>query len=182
MSRVEGGYELRNRWVRAVVDDCSGDVTYWGAADGQRNLLMPPGILLRLDGSPDVVPDGYVEKRDDQTWQFLGKDSADIGWRKIYCLEGESLFVSCLLQNLRGEPRTVRIVMLPNFAAMRMTNRRSDLLEGRNAFGQVRMQTFNLTQSGDDPADRLVSDEHTLKPQERISFTTEWRLSKTVIP
>src|SRR5207302_682496 len=39
MSRVDGGFELRNRRVRAVIDERTGNLVYWGNDEARRNLL-----------------------------------------------------------------------------------------------------------------------------------------------
>jgi hypothetical protein len=177
LAKVQGGYELRNRWQRVVIDEQSGDVAFWGPVGSDRNLLLQPGIIARLEDAPDTTIAGYVEKRDDQTWQYIGEDSDGVGWRKIYCLEEESLYVTYIVQNLRKEPRTLRIALRPNFAGMRMSQPGPDTLAGRNAFGEVSLLAFNVTRQPATQPSYLLSDEHTLKPGERISFTTEWRLS-----
>jgi hypothetical protein len=72
----------------------------------------------------------------------------------------------------------LRIVLRPNFAGMRMGQTGTDMLAGRNAFGAVSLQAFNIAPQPTTQPSYLLSDPHTLKPGERISFTTEWRLSR----
>jgi len=36
--------------------------------------------------------------------QFFAEGSDGILWRKIYCLEGDSVLVTCLLENRRATP------------------------------------------------------------------------------
>lgn len=181
MRKVAGGYELKNRHIRAVISDETGDLTYWGRAGTDRNLLLRPGATAQLAGLPQPSMQGYIEKRDDQTWQFIGDDSNHIGWRKIYCLEGDSLLISILVQNHHNQPLEATIEFLAPFAGVRIVQHERDQFEGRTGLGVIHLQAYNEFPSTA-PASPLpvvlTSDPHTLKPQERISFTTEWKLSE----
>src|SRR5690606_31887603 len=102
LARVSGGYELRNRLIRVVIDETHGDVLYWGAPDGSQNLVASPGSAVAVRGAdhPTGSTQGYIEKRDDQTWQYIGEDATgQVGWRKIYCLDGHSLLATYIVQN-----------------------------------------------------------------------------------
>jgi hypothetical protein len=179
MRKVAGGYELKNRHIRAVVADDTGNLIYWGRAGTDRNLLMKPGASVQLAGISAVPMKGYIEKRDDQTWQFIGEDDQNVGWRKIYCLEGDSLLISILVKNQRDVPLDATIEFQAPFAGVRIVRRANDAYEALTGFGAIHLQAYN-----EFPATApavalpvvLVSDPHTLQPQQRISFTTEWKL------
>lgn len=181
MRKVSGGYELKNRHVRAVIDDQTGDLIYWGRSITDRNLVLRPGITASLTGQPDATMQGYIEKRDDQTWQFIGEDSNKICWRKIYCLEGDSLLISILIQNQRTEPLETTIQFQAPFAGVRILRHERDQFEALTGFGTIHLQAYNEFPAST-PAQALpvvlLSDPHTLRPQERISFTTEWKLGE----
>lgn len=184
MARVEGGYELRNRLLRVVIDETTGDVTYWGSADGEFNLLAPPGAVARLE-STDAAAVGYIEKRDDQTWQYLGEDEANkLAWRKVYCLEGASLLVTYIVQNTGPASLRSSIVLraeMPEHAGLRIVQ--PDLHEVDTDLGRVTLRGFRESPyEGSWPiaegtSAMLISDDFLLRPGERYSFTTEWRLN-----
>lgn len=181
MRKVPGGYELKNRHVRAIIDDQTGNLIYWGRSTTDRNLVLQPGIVASLAGLPDATMQGYIEKRDDQTWQFIGEDSNRTGWRKIYCLEGDSLLISILVQNQRAEPLDVTIQFQAPFAGVRILRHDRDQFEALTGFGTIHLQAYNefpATSPAPPLPVVLVSDPHTLQAQERISFTTEWKLGE----
>jgi hypothetical protein len=64
---------------------------------------------------------------------------------------------------------------------MRVLERSIRSFEGRSAKGHVRMQAFNEHVDPFEPLPPLpvllMSDVHVLKPDERISFTTQWTLA-----
>jgi len=181
MRKVSSGYELINRHIRAVIADTTGDLVYWGRAGTDRNLLLRPGATVQLAGLPEASMQGYIEKRDDQTWQFIGEDSNQVGWRKIYCLEGDSLLISILVQNRRSGPLEDTIQFLAPFASVRILRHDRDQFEARGGLGTIHLQAYNEfppTAAAPSLPVVLVSDLHTLQPQERISFTTEWKLDE----
>jgi hypothetical protein len=180
MRRSPRGFELRNRDLLVILDERTGDITHFGRMDADRNLLLGP-ISPALDDDQPHTPDGYIEKRDDQTWQYLGDDPAGISWRKIYCLEGKSLFITYLVENKRPEPLTVRILVNANLGEARIESRTGDRLTAHWGFGSVSFQAFN-EQPPPTPLPPLptilVGDTRTLKPNDRISFTAEMKFEK----
>jgi hypothetical protein len=182
-ARVPEGYELKNRHIRVVIDDKSGDVAYWGSVDGARNLLTAqPVRIIELGPGATFIEShsvGYVEARDDQTWQYLGEDDANkIGWRKIYCLNGDDLNISLLSQN-RGEARMVCFGLSGGNdfepALVKQIPDTEHFL-GRSAFGTVQFHGFNENHNQlAMPPFLLVADAHLLRPGERISWTMQWR-------
>jgi hypothetical protein len=179
MSRVENGYELKNRHVRLVIDENTGDVSFWGDAAGGANLV-PRGVVARavITAEPHArsnPPQGYVEQRDEQTWQYIGEDPEGFGWRKIYCLDSDALYVTCLVQNLRDQPIAIRIEVKPGFEAAGLTSPGPLTLQVQTDRHVATLHAFNqgaVPQSDDS----LTSDPHELKPAERISFTMGWAL------
>lgn len=200
MSKAAGGYELKNRHVRAVIDENSGDLISWGSADGSTDVLHHSPIGVWLENIGPAHASGYVEKRDDQTWQFMGEDAAaGIGWRRIYCLEGDRLYVTYLIQNLQKVPLTTVLALTPPqppaFSA-------GDHDWSADAFDATTLtepfigahfraynEHHNVTYAAFFPAGLqptplasaipfLFSDRHTLKPGERISWTMQWWLSR----
>jgi hypothetical protein len=181
MRKVAGGYELKNRHIRAVIADDTGNLIYWGRAGIDRNLLMKPGASVQLAGVVAAPMKGYVEKRDDQTWQFIGEDDQHVEWRKIYCLEGNSLLISVLVKNLRDQPLDATIEFQAPFAGVRIAQRGRDVFEAITGFGTIHLQAYNefpATAPAVPLPVVLMSDPHTLQPQQRISFTTEWKLEE----
>jgi hypothetical protein len=151
-----------------VIDERTGDVTAFGpvGAAGMRVTagLWAWGGAVGRDGVLDSASDGYVEARDEQTWQYLGRDAQHaIGWRKVYCLEGDRLYASFLVQNLRTDESITCGVLLS--------------VDPPADAGRVR--AFNEVQglrAPDGVSGGVVGDVKTLKPGERLSFTTAWEL------
>jgi hypothetical protein len=181
MKKVPGGYQLSNRLYRIVIDEQTGDVTFWGYVNEARNMIFRRGIYLRLTGLPDVSPQGYVEMRDEQTWQFFGEDANHIIWRKIYCLEGDSLFVSVLIQNNRALPLETSIQIDGDLIGLVISHHDPELFTGRGGYGGVTLQGFNeLPSPASQPALPVLiqSDQFHLKPQERQGYTSRWAISQ----
>lgn len=162
-TRAVDGYALANRHGRFAIDAVSGDVGFAGTAGAGNEL---PGVI-RYFAAVDEVPrismcDGYVEYRDDQTWQYFGEDAANgLGWRKIYCLDGDRLNVSCLVTNRKS--KAVRVKLFLKTDAFTIGGR------------PVRLQTFN--ESNHDaapPPFALASDWQDLQPGQRMSWTMSW--------
>ncbi len=181
LARVSGGYELKNRLVRLVIDDQSGNVAYWGSSDGQNNALGSAGIAARLAGVKDAPLQGAIEKRDEETWQYLGEDANKLRWRKIYCLSGRSVFVTCLVENLSDQPVDARVELVADLAHFVTATRQSDLLEGRGPAGDLRMQSFTEHHDPVEGRVTLHSDRRTLAARERFSFTMEWFLDRPAL-
>lgn len=179
MSKVPGGYELRNRWTRVVIDEKTGDILFWAPAGATRNLLPHEGIEALPDQPLDQKPDGYVEARDEQTWQYLGEDASHIAWRKIYSLDGRALHASFLMQN--NTTQTLSAIeprLWAEFASLRIDTHDGQLFEGSTSTTAVRVRAF-VERSGPASATLpviLVGDKQPLKPGQRISLTTEWEL------
>jgi hypothetical protein len=184
LHRVSGGYELRNRIIRVVIDESSGDVVYWGSTDGSQNLLASVGSASALRGIGGAVS-GYVEKRDDQTWQYIGEGAeGQMGWRKIFCLDGHSLLGTYIVEN-RGKARLDALiaVRIPLAEGVSTTIAQPDLYQVRSSMGPVILRGFRerpYDRYFDDPVATLLSDNFQLRPDERFSFTTEWRLEPTL--
>jgi hypothetical protein len=179
MSRVAAGYELRNQSARLVIDARTGDVIWWGTLPGGSNLAVGPrGIHAAVAGLPDVPPDGYVEKRDDQTWQFYGPDANGVVWRKVYNLDHDSLLVSFIVQNTRSTPLPVEIQLRGDLGSLRVTAHDPEQFTADGPAGTVSLHGWNPTHGHPPPAlpVLLASDPFTLKPDERQGYTTEWQL------
>jgi hypothetical protein len=180
MSRVAGGYELTNRLYRLVISDQTGDVTFWGFVDHNRNLLSGRGIYTTLTGLPETAPHGTIEKRDEQTWQFYGEDDNHILWRKIYCLNGDALAVSIQIQNTRPEDLITTEQIKGELPGLKITHHDPELLEGAVDHTAVLFRGYNeFPAPTSRPANPVLiqSDPFHLKPQERQSYTTQWKLS-----
>jgi len=182
MSRVAGGYELKNRTLRVVISEKTGDVIYWGAADANRNSVFRHGVYASLVDVPEETIDGYIEKRDDQTWQFFGQDKAhQITWRKIYCLEKGSLLASLIIANDGPTSLTTAIQLRGDFPNLRITDHTPEQFTGHSAYGAVSVHgwnEFHPTPTSQPALPVLIqSDTKTLPPGERFAFTTEWKLT-----
>lgn len=158
-SKDSTGYVLRNRKLAVKIDEQTAAAILWPEYP-MNTLVRPDRVVPSFSSQSDSSPiHGYVESRDEETWQYFGQ-SADgiIGWRIVYNLYLDSLNVSYIVQNNSKEPITGHVV-LPSVE-------------------HVAVQPFNENSSLNAPvADGSIrSDEHTLKPGERISFTTRWTL------
>ncbi len=180
MARVANGYELRNRDVRVVIDPATGDVVTWGTPAQPRNTVAGPrGIHATLANLPDVPPAGYVEKRDDQTWQFYGSDANRVTWRKVYNLDHDSLLVSFVIQNDRPTPLPAAVRVVGDLTDLRIAAHDPEQFTGTGGYGTVSLHGWNIAHGQPPPAlpVLLQSDMFTLQPGERQGYTTEWRLS-----
>lgn len=181
MARSADGYELVNRQVRVLIDEQHGELIYWGSADGAHNLLQPAGVEIELVDLSDTPPSGYVEKRDDQTWQYIGEDlQAGVRWRRIYCLDGLSLLATFIVQNTGDGPIDTGMIVRADLADPGSRRiERADLFTMQSRLGLVSIRGFRehpYTGSFDHPPGTLISDRFQLQPGERYSFTTEWRI------
>jgi hypothetical protein len=180
LARVPAGYELRNRDVRVVIDEHTGDVVTWGTPTQSRNTVAGPrGVHVAIAGLPDVPPAGYVEKRDDQTWQFFGPDANGVTWRKVYNLDHDSLLVSFVIQNDRPVPLPAAVQVIADLTDLRVAVHTAEQFTGTGGYGTVTLHGWNVAHTGPPPQlpVLLQSDTFTLKPGEREGYTTEWRLS-----
>jgi hypothetical protein len=180
MAKVAEGYELTNTLYRVVIDDQTGDVIFWGFVDQSRNMVFHRGIYTTLTNLPDApIHDGYIEKRDEQTWQFFGEDDNRITWRKIYCLQGDSLFVSVMVANSRAEPVTTAIQINGELISLHIEHHDSEMFSGSGGYGSIELRGFNEIHS---PASQpalptlLQSDTFGLKPGERQGYTSQWKI------
>jgi hypothetical protein len=184
---------LKNRHVRVVIDEKTGDAIHWGLADGSCDVLDGWPLQSWLSICGVVAPDGYIEKRDDQTWQYLGEDKANgIGWRRTYCLEGDRLYVTFLIQNNRAYSIDTIGGLTPKAILGTWPSEghwRPDTYEGATPLAHVHLQAYNEKHPHDWPtlsgsATRpttlpiLLSDLHHLKPGDRISWTMQWTLEE----
>lgn len=176
MRKVDGGYELANRKVRLVIDEKTGDVTYFGAADGKNNLVSSGGITVHLAGQPFTAPDGYIEKRDEQAWQYLGDSAAGIRWRKIYTLENRSVYVTVLAENRTGKSIDTALALRAAFDGGRVVTARADVHERRIGNVMAVFKAFNEAQPQRPDWATLIGDSRTVLAGERISWTMEWRI------
>ncbi len=184
MNRVPGGYELINRQVRVVIDERHGHLVYWGSVDGRQNLLDQQGVEIHLVDVKSSLPEGYIEKRDDQTWQYIGDDpQAGVRWRRIYCLEGLSLLATFIVQNTADQPLDTLMLVRAHLAEPGPRRiQHADLFTMQSPLGMVSIRGFRehpFTGTYDQPSATLLSDRFQLQPGERYSFTTEWRLDVT---
>jgi hypothetical protein len=177
MKKVQGGYELANRKLRLVIDEKTGHVTYFGSAQSHRNLLLEPGIIAVLPGKRgSEPPDGYVEKRDDQTWQYIGDTLTGVRWRKVYCLEHGSAYVTMLVENRTRHPLDTAIALRARFDGGQTVTERADLHEYQIGSIKVRLQAFNEAKPERPDWATLIGDSRTLAPGERIGVTMEWKV------
>ena len=180
MARVPAGYELRNRDVRVVIDEHTGDVVFWGAPAQPRNTVAGPrGLHAAIAGLPDVPPAGYVEKRDDQTWQFYGPDANGVTWRKVYNLDHDSLLVSFVIQNTRATPLAAAVQLRGDLTDLRVLAHDPEQFTGTGGYGTISLHGWNQSHGLPPPPLPVLiqSDTFKLQPGEREGYTTEWRLS-----
>jgi hypothetical protein len=180
LSKVLGGYQLLNRLYRVVISEQTGDVIFWSTDTESRNMLFHRGIYTTLTGLPDAPPHGYIEKRDPQTWQFFGEDDNHITWRKIYCLSGEAMQVSIMIQNHRADSLTTAIQINGDLPSLRIQHHDPEQFTGIGGYGTVSLQGFNEFHSPtSQPAlpTLLQSDTFHLKPTEWQSYTSQWILA-----
>lgn len=176
MKKVEGGYELANRKIRVVIQERTGDAIYLGGVDG-KNLLGDGGISLHLLNQRSGTPDGYVEKRDDETWQYLGDSLTGIRWRKVYCLHHDAVAVTALIENRTRDPIDTAIALRSAFAGGEVTAQSADLHERKIGDVTVHLQAFNEGKPERPDWATLIGDFRTLKPNERIGITMEWKVT-----
>ena len=179
MARVANGYELRNRHVVVVIDDRTGDVVTWTRPTQSRNTVAGHrGVYAALAGLAEVGPDGYVEKRDEQTWQFYGTDANGVTWRKVYNLDHDSLLVSYVIQNNRTAPLAAAVQVRGELIDLRVLAHDAEQFTGTGGYGTVSLHGWNAVQGRPTPPLPVLiqSDTFTLKPGERQGYTTEWRL------
>lgn len=169
LSKDPAGYVLRNRDIRVVIGEESGDVSYWGSTDGKHNLLAAAGARASIEGEPSAPTAGYLEKRDEETWQYLGEAKGAFAWRKIYCLHGNSLYVSYLVENLHDQPLDLVLTVRADWPTS------ADQPGTRVEHGSASMELFEVTPAGPSTGSLLRSEPRPTKPHERANFTSEWK-------
>ena len=98
-----GPNALRSLHLRLELNPATGDVTYFGAPDGRRNLLGPAGITTALVGTAPPELKGDLAKPAPTELLFHGTDQNQIAWTKRYRLQGDrALAVTHTIQN-RGD-------------------------------------------------------------------------------
>lgn len=180
------GYTLRNDLLQITINPATGDVAYFGAPTGKDAFLAAPtgGDLLttRITGHESTATAGYVESRDEETWQYIGEDSL-LRWRKIYSLQHDHIVATFLVQNISDQSITFDLILSGSPAAGWVAaSTGPDLTtlkrENREAADQsLQFRGFVIHPDAARPLtgnQLLRSDNFTLQPQERISFTTEW--------
>jgi hypothetical protein len=175
MKKVEGGYELTNRKIRIVIYERTGDVTYLGGVN--ENFLGEGGISLHLLNQQSAAPDGYVEKRDEETWQYLGDTLTGIRWRKIYSLHHDAVAVTALIENRTRDPIDTAIAVRAAFDGGEAVTQTADVHARKIGGVTVRLQAFNEGKPEKPEWSTLIGDFRTLKPNERIGITMEWKVS-----
>ncbi len=187
-SRTLRGYELRNRHVVITIDPNSGDVISWkltGLTTGfEASLLIEVDVraasVAATTQSARSV--GYIEARDDQTWQYIGDDAANgLRWRRIYCLDGDRLNVSSIVQNLRKEPITITQFLHGTMNPPGISTG-AEQFTATNQMVSVSLHAYN--EFHDQPARSgawLCSDTLKLQPGERISWTMTWEATRIPI-
>ncbi len=180
-SRVPGGYELLNNQFRVVISDQTGDVTFWGYADKARNICFRRGMYTTLSALPDVPVKGYVEARDDDTWQFIGDDANHVSWRKIYSLQKDVLLVSIMIENKRPTPLDTAICVNGDLPDLRIMQHDPEHFQAFGGYGTVLLEGWNENHNPtSQPAlpTLVQSDTFHLKVGQRQSYTTAWMLSQ----
>ena len=175
-SRVPGGYQLLNRDLRVVVSDQTGDVIWFGTND--RNQLGKTGIRAVFDNATETKWNGFIEARDEQTWQFFG-DNGGLRWRKIYCLEGDHLYASFIVQNMTRSPVVGRIALTGDLPAGTLLTHDFEHCVVNAAGGVVSLRGWNLEH------DRTIvpmpvwiaSDPLAIPAGERLAYTTDWQFT-----
>jgi hypothetical protein len=179
-SRVSGGYELSNDQFRIVISESTGDVIFWGFTGKNRNVLAGRGMYTTLSGLPDVPVRGYVEARDEDTWQFIGEDDNHITWRKIYSLQRDVLLVSIIVQNNRPDLLQTAIKLNGDLPDLNIVRHDPEQFDAFGNYGTVSLHGYNEFHNPDSEPilpTLLQSDTFHLKPAERQSYTMTWVLS-----
>lgn len=185
-SQEKLGYTLRNDLLQITLNPTTGDVAYLGAPTGKESFLAAPAgqdlLITRIAGHESLAPAGYVEARDEQTWQYIGEDSL-LRWRKIYSLDHNRIIATFLVQNISDQPITFSLI-LSGQPATGWTRQSSgpDLttFSRKNPEGAdqtLEFRGFVIRPDSDQPLkteEILRSDEFALPAGARISFTTEW--------
>ncbi len=155
MQKSPGGYELTNRKLAAHIDEQTGAIALF-----RLGSPAPAGVSPTFEPAAASSPQGgYIESRDEETWQYFGtsKDGR-LGWRIVCCLHVNELEVSYIVQNKTAEPITgyVRLPAPPG----------------------VKIESFDEdpSLSGPRPDGSVRADERTLAPNERINFATRWTI------
>lgn len=180
------GYTLRNDLLQLTLDPATGDVVYFGAPTGSESFFTPTpdhhALSIRIAGHEQTATDGYVEPRDEQTWQYIGDDSL-LRWRKIYNLDHNRIIATFLVQNITSQPITFELILAGTPAAEWTASSAGPELTTLTrpmpgpANQSVEFRGFVIHPDAARPLtgpQLLRSDSFTLQPQERISFTTEW--------
>ncbi len=180
IQKIADGYELKNRVLRLVIDENTGDAIYWGSADGKTNLLGPGGLAFSLDRSA-ATGSGHIEIRDDETVMFVSDTGAPVRWRKIYCLRHDSVAASTVIENSTDRLLDDRVVMHGRLAGVSgVAAEVPDTVMASSPLGELKLQAY--TQSHELSADvppgevKLAADLRPLQPGERISFAMAWRI------
>lgn len=156
MAKSPLGYRLTNRGLKAEINQVTGSTSLVKLTDAEAAEALTPSFSPMAESSPTA---GYVESRDEETWQYIGQNKdGRLGWRIVYNLYYDGLNVTYIVQNNTNLPLTGH-VQLP-------------------AAGRVQIQPFNESaELNSHNADGSVrSDERTLQPNERLNFATRWTL------
>jgi hypothetical protein len=193
MSRAADGYVLSNRRIRVVVDPDRGDVLFFGMADGSRDALAGARLSIACsatDGTtPTTGPAGFLQARDEQTWEYIGEDQAlgsgTVRWRKLYTLDANRLLVSFVLENRGQKPLDGTMVLRaigPNVPGHVSEN--GDVFiedvpptthSGARRIS-IQIKAYNLSpQPAPASPGLLQSDPFILAPGQRIAWTQVWR-------
>jgi hypothetical protein len=224
MSKVAGGYELRNRLLRALIDADTGDLIYFGPiGDGRVATSMPAQVVATSGMAASAAPTsgmsestmstqpstgaaagrsggagaefivqlngvtpalrGYVEARDEQTWEYAGEDAGSrTRWRKIYCLDGWRLMASYLCDNQSDAPMPVMLSVVAEGGFSPTAKSSGDTFTQLVAGGTLRVKAFDQTVPPAPAAGAglpvVWSESQVLAPRERFPWTTVWTIDR----
>ena len=173
---------LQARHVRLVVNPLTGDATYFGAADGRRNLLGPGGVTTALVGVAPPELTGKLTKPAAGELLFRGVDRNQIAWTKRYrVVDDRTIAVDHTAEN-RGDRAFDAILYsladLPD-ATIRGDNRDQHIRGPRGAAHfHAEIQNPHFPGEQMNPS-ALRSDSKALEPGDRLTFRMTWRSEVT---
>lgn len=179
MARTADGYAMTNRRLRLLIDAATGDALAFGPLNGRSAIA----IAATRNGAIHPMQ-GYLEARDNQTWEYLGDETQDmVSWRKIYCLDGDRLLVTYLIRNEGKAPIDTQIGIAPLPATTtqsaatqptmgwRALGPNDDLIESAS----FRIKCFNEAILPVPPMPEILhNDPRRLAPGEGIAWTMVW--------